>query len=50
MPHETAPDYTVRHLNTVTDAELQDLSDVLIECVARFGLCQWVGLALVVKV
>ncbi len=33
MPLKSAPDYTVRHLNTVTDAELQDLSDVLIECV-----------------
>ena len=33
MPHETAPDYTVRRLQTVTDAEVQDLCDVLIDCV-----------------
>jgi GNAT superfamily N-acetyltransferase len=33
MPHETAPDYTVRRLQIVTDAEVQGLSGVLIDCV-----------------
>jgi GNAT superfamily N-acetyltransferase len=33
VPHETALDYNVRRLQTVTDAEVQDLSHVLIDCV-----------------
>jgi GNAT superfamily N-acetyltransferase len=34
VPQETAAlDYTVRRLQTVTDAEVQDLSHVLIDCV-----------------
>jgi GNAT superfamily N-acetyltransferase len=33
VPQETTPDYTIRHLQNVTDAEVQDLSGVLIDCV-----------------